>query len=832
MKVFLKYIWKSLIEKKLRLFLLMLAIILSVGLFVTSLGTLDIGINSYIKPYIESYENKDVVIISKNGEQFFEDKDLKEKSVRNLVKEIYLSGYYEEKNSDDILNAHFVGREDKYIDKSKIIEGSIDDLNGEKCAISKRISKAKKIKLNDKCKFIIGGKSKELTVGAIFADDGMFYADNNNEMTVLVPYNYLATELSAEGKYNMITANSTGDSLDKSIKAFNKANDAFKAEKLFDEEQIMSQMSSFSSMLYFMLAIVVLMSGIIIFETFKLIITERLSIIGTFLSQGATVFKIEQILLLESVSYGIIGGILGIAFGIGGLKIVNTIVSPLKDYGIYEKLSIDPKYIVYGMIFSIILCVISSIVPIMKIRKLQVKEVILNEPSISYKQSKVKPIIGGILLIISIVFGFIDNTTSIDLSPVMLLFAIIGTIMIMPIIVSSISGLVYKLIKGKCKSLTLAINNLKTSKILLGNITLIIVALLAISIINSLGQSLTNVVKGAYEGMKYDISINGISTIRQNGKTSVDEIIDELKKIDGIDDNSYCKLNDIIATVNKKSISVTGCDPRRINEYCRYLEFDSDKNIDDYKAFLKSDNRGIIASSKMCKELNLKKGDKVKVKIFDKTRELKIVGIVDGKLYQSGEIIIIKNDALESIYNKKGANQLIFNTTKDQGKVKEKIKYLTKKYGVVISTNREDSKANVESNQMLIDVLGIFSYMSVIIAAVGVLNNILLSFIQRKRELAVLSSIGMAKKNRNIMILEESILSVIWAFIISLPLEIIIMKHVTKITSLIGLPFEVSVNYSNLGMDMIVTLIIILLATIPALLKNRKLSIISELKYE
>ena len=832
MIVFLKYICKSVLEKKARLFLLMLAITLSVGLFVTSFGTVEIGINSYIKPYIESYENKDIVITSKNGESFFKDNNLKKKEIKNVVKEIYLDGNYEEKNSDDILNAHFVGREDKFIDKSKLIKGSLNDFNGEKCVISKRISDEKKIKVNDKCKFIIGGKSKELTVAAIFSNEGVFYTDSDNEMTILMPYEYLSKELSAEGRYNIIMANSKGSSLEESIKAFNKANDDFKAEKLFDEDQVKSQMSSFSSMLYFMLAIVILMSGIIIYGTFKLIVTERLSIIGTFLSQGATVSKVEQILLLESLFYSITAGVLGILLGIGGLSLVNKMVSPLGDYGIYEKLNIDPKYIVYGMIFSVVLCVISSIIPILKIRKLQVKEIILNEPSISMKQSKIKPIIGLILLIISILFSSINNDMSINLSPIMLLFATIGTIMLFPAVVSVISNFIYKIIKGRCKSLTLAINNLRTSKILLGNITLIIIALLSISIINSLGHSLTEVVQGAYEGMKYDIDISGISTIRQEGKPSVDEIIDELKNIDGVDKNSFCKLNQVYSTIKNKSISAIGCDPLKFKDYCKYLELDSNKNKDDYESFVNSDDRGIIVSTKACKALNVQKGDKIKVKIYDKIQTLKIVGVIDAKLYQNGEIIIVKNDTLQNIYNRTGANQLVINTTKDPSKVKDKIKYLTKKYGVVIATNEEESKTNVENNQMLIDILGIFSYMAIIIAAVGVLNNILISFIQRKRELAILSSVGMSKRNRNVMIIEESILSVIWAFIFSLPLQILIMKHITKVTSLIGLPFEVSVDYSSILANIIVTLIIILLATIPALFKNKKLSIISELKYE
>ncbi|MGL5352364.1 MAG: ABC transporter permease, partial [Clostridium sp.] len=87
-----------------------------------------------------------------------------------------------------------------------------------------------------------------------------------------------------------------------SINEFNDNNTKYEASELFNEAAVKSQMNSITMILYIMLLIVVVMSSIIIYGSFKLTITERLSIIGTFLSQGATKRTIEKILYLESIA--------------------------------------------------------------------------------------------------------------------------------------------------------------------------------------------------------------------------------------------------------------------------------------------------------------------------------------------------------------------------------------------------------------------------------------------------------------------------------------------------------------------------------------------------
>lgn len=141
MRIFFKYTVKSMVEKKARFCLLILAIAMSTGLLVTVSWTVKIAISSFEKPMTESYEGKDIVISSKGAGAFFNPRDIKEIGIKNINSEIDLAATT---NGEEINNVTIRGKEDKNINKDNLIEGNLTRFIGEKCIISKRTSEDKK----------------------------------------------------------------------------------------------------------------------------------------------------------------------------------------------------------------------------------------------------------------------------------------------------------------------------------------------------------------------------------------------------------------------------------------------------------------------------------------------------------------------------------------------------------------------------------------------------------------------------------------------------------------------------------------------------------------
>ena len=830
-RIFFKYIARSMLEKKARFCLLILAIALSTGLLVTVSGTVKIAISSFEKPMTESFEGKEIVISSKGADPFFKTENIKSEGIKNINREIDLAATT---NGDEINNVTIRGKENKNINKDNLIEGDLSNFTGQKCIISKRTSEEKKLKINDELELFIAGESKKYKVVAISANAATFYNDKKTSYQIIVPYKYISKQYKVEGKYNYVTANKSLDDSKKSIKKFNDNNTQFLAKELFDVAAIEKQMGSFTTILYAMLVIVLFMSAIIIYGSFKLTITERLPVIGTFLSQGATNRTVEKILILESIGYGIIGAIFGSILGCGGLYLINYLVSPLKDYGIIEKFSVNPIYFVIGAIFAIVFSCISAIVPIIKIRKLEVKEVILNNVNISMHIGWIKFIIGTTILIATIVVNSIDAPWVNSFSSIFILVSVIGLVLIYPKVIDVVTNALYRVFRGRSRVIVFSLNNLRTSKVLMGNITLIVISMLSIFMITSIGSSMKDLIVGAYKQMDFDVSVSAIKGIPGiKGESVTDKLIYKIKENKNVQKDSIQVVKTAYGTSkNDTMIILAGIDSKKYQKFNGYLELDNNKNNEMYKKFDESTGSEVIITDKLKKAINANVGDNIAIDVNGIKKNLKIIGTMDGKTYMSGQFILIKNDVMEKEFNIREASQIAFKTSTSPDSVKKELKTIVKEFGANAVTRDEFQKQNLDSNQIIIDVLSIFSYLAIFIAALGVLNNITIGFLQRKRELAVLSSVGMTDAARNGMLLWESLFSVLWSVVIAIPYSYLGLSLLTKTMTALEMPMNIILNLKAVPIYALAALVLIILGSLPILLRSKKLSIINELKYE
>jgi len=843
MKVFFKYVLRSMVEKKGRFFLLLVAIALSTALLVISTGLIDIILNSFVAPQLEAYENKQIAITSTDkSANFFVDEGINTSGLdqNSILKEIYINGMMADKvdtQDETMLNISIRARDAQYVNKDAITQGNLDNFKDETCIVSERVAKNRNLKMGDTLDIIIGGITKKIKITAVSGNVGVFYNDSANSFSVILPYEYISKDMDAQGKYNVILANSSESTIQAGVDKFNDNNASFSSDKLFDEETVKAQLSSFTSLLYVMLVVVVVMSGIIIYSSFKLIITERLSTIGTFLSEGATVGKVKGILYLESLAYGLFGAVFGNVLGVIGLFIVNRLISPLKDYGIYGKVDIKPNYIISGFVFAIILSVISAYLPVRKISKLQVKDIILNDVRISKSIGWKKFIIGTTLIALSIGAYLIWRDSLKGFAGVVLIVSLTGVIFAYPKLIDLLSKPIYRLLRGRSKNVIYAINNLRTSKVLLGNISLIIISLVSIITIVSLGSSMIKVVTEAYTDLGYDIQINNISTIRESADTSTaDYLVTKLKDA-GIKESQINRMAYQYASMNSAisgkdiSFEAIGMDIDKYTQYNQYLHLEKSEYSNAIKEF-KGADAGVIITTALSKQIDKKAGDTVEITCNDVKKTLTISGVIDGMLFNNGYFVLIKNSTMKEQYGLMSANTITFNTDKNIDTVLHDLKPILRSVGASAQTRDEMCKENLANNQIMVNAMSIFSYLAIVIASLGIVNNVSISFLQRKSEFAILSAVGMDNSGRLKILFFESIASVTWAMLITSVYCIFGLKLISVVTKSIGFDMAIALDYKSLPMIFVFSLVIVLIATLPVCFKSRKLSIIQEIKYE
>ena len=194
----------------------------------------------------------------------------------------------------------------------------------------------------------------------------------------------------------------------------------------------------------------------------------------------------------------------------------------------------------------------------------------------------------------------------------------------------------------------------------------------------------------------------------------------------------------------------------------------------------------------------------------------------------------MKPDDMMKAFNISEAYNIDFRLTKgaDADKVEKQFKSIISSVGATYISRDDMMKQNVESNQMIIKILSIFSYLALVITAIGILNNISISFQQRRKEFAVMTSVGMNKSKRKGLVLTESITSVFWSLAIAVPFSVMVNGIMEKLLKFVDIPMDVSFDWKSLPVYSAVALVIVIIATLSTVRKSKKLNVVAELKYE
>ena len=95
-----------------------------------------------------------------------------------------------------------------------------------------------------------------------------------------------------------------------------------------------------------------------------------------------------------------------------------------------------------------------------------------------------------------------------------------------------------------------------------------------------------------------------------------------------------------------------------------------------------------------------------------------------------------------------------------------------------------------------------------------------------------MASLGVDIKRRKKLVLMESLYSVIFAILLSLPFTFLLCDLMTGAAYFIEMPMTVAFSLSQVPLYAAVITVIILIATLSTVKNSKKLSIVKELKYE
>lgn len=594
---------------------------------------------------------------------------------------------------------------------------------------------------------------------------------------------------------------------------------------LYGESTYGNVMSSMGGMMIIMLSLVSIGCIIVIYNSFAISVMERKKEFGLLSSIGATKRQLSHTVFFEAVVVGVIGiilGILGAYIGIGCvILIINNLISDMLEYKLH--LVTNPLFIIIPVIFMIIVIGVSAFIPSRRASKVSPIEAIRQNDDIKINKKKIR-------------------TSKLVLK----LFGIEGEIAL-------------KNIKRNKKKYRVTIVSLFISIVLFISFSSYMNYTLntASSVMGEVGydyrisyfgddnnkeelDKINEIVKSSDVKKYVSYSVGNLSII--GNYTYSDEYLDFYKSAYG--DDGIKALNNL----KYQSIYILVLDDNSYNKYKKLIGLDKDSVIllNRFKGVSYGNNKRVNYDIPVINNGNIN----IKICNFDDDEEN-----VDTTKYCNKNIdnIFVTNksfdlieefsymDDFKLIVNKKlydsildgGTDFTQFNIISDNTNNIDKLTKELDKYNNVNYINIKESMKQTNNLILVVKIL-MYGFISLVtlIGVTSVFNTISTSMALRKREFAVLRSIGLTRGGFNKMLFFESLFfgmkSLIFALPVSIGVTILIHYSLADMVSI----STIIIPWKAIIISIVSVFIIVLLTMMYSSSKIKKHNIIEQIREE
>ena len=594
---------------------------------------------------------------------------------------------------------------------------------------------------------------------------------------------------------------------------------------LYGESTYGNVMSSMGGMMIIMLSLVSIGCIIVIYNSFAISVMERKKEFGLLSSIGATKRQLSHTVFFEAVFVGVIGiilGILGAYIGIGCvILIINNLISDMLEYKLH--LVTNPLFIIIPVIFMIIVIGVSAFIPSRRASKVSPIEAIRQNDDIKINKKKIR-------------------TSKLVLK----LFGIEGEIAL-------------KNIKRNKKKYRVTI------------VSLFISIVLFISFSSYMNYTL-NTASSVMGEVPYDYQISYFGD--DNNKEALDKINEIVKSSDVKEYVSYSVGNlsiigdyiysdeyldfyknaygdDGIKALNNlkyQSIYILVLDDNSYNKYKKLIGLDKDSVIllNRFKGVSYGNNKRVNYDIPVINNGNIN----IKICNFDDNDEdmdttkycnknidnifvtNKSFDLIEEFSYMDDFKLIVNKKLYDSILDG-GTDFTQFNIISDNTNNIDKLTKELDKYNNVNYINIKESMKQANNLILVVKIL-MYGFISLVtlIGVTSVFNTISTSMALRKREFAVLRSIGLTRGGFNKMLFFESLFfgmkSLIFALPVSIGVTILIHYSLADMVSI----STIIIPWKAIIISIVSVFIIVLLTMMYSSSKIKKHNIIEQIREE
>lgn len=667
------------------------------------------------------------------------------------------------------------------------------------------------------------------TVAAIARSTGLF-TDDGRSHTLVVPLEKLAVAFRARGRSAATWIRAAEPAGPEEVAALmagvQNLYPRYTVRETISQEEISQWTRDTTIPFTIMSFLVFFMSAYIIYTSFRVITLERLPVIGTFRSVGATRKSTAGLLLAESGIYGLLGGVPGILVGLGVLKLL--IKGSSNDWmnAVETRLVVTPLQMVMALVVAFSLSVASAAIPIIKASRLPIKDVVLGSVDDRIHNRPWRYIIGGIMIVAGgSAPHFVPESLLMPVGSVSIFIVIIGTSMALPWLVKKLvnaAAVLNRKLFGNVGEL--AAKNLRDDPSVINNIALLTVGITSIFMIATMSISAAESLTQFFDDARFDAWM-----WTRNADRST---LAQIRSIPGVTDvTGVLEIWDVeMEGYDKPFSNLQAVDGPEVLEWWDFPVYHRDP---ESVLMSLNDKRSILVSAKSMRRMDLEVGDSLTFMFGDpaRPRNYEVVGSFAYQDDTGGFGLVglrwLKMDTGMSHYE-----SIWVKAPDSADEVKAAIEEKYRDRPLWIRTMAEVEEGNAEDMKQIFLMLQFFSLLAMVIASVGIVNNYLVSYIERRRVLAVIRSVGMSKAQGAKMLLVEALTGGVLGSVIGLASGMVVASFLPVYMQAFQLAISLVVSpWRVLGLLVLGSVLSLGAQLIPTM-KSRRLNIVESLKYE
>ena len=574
--------------------------------------------------------------------------------------------------------------------------------------------------------------------------------------------------------------------------------------------------------LFILFAVAFLLVVFITFSICERIVADRMSFIGTLRSLGLSSGMTAFILLLENVTYAILGSIPGILLYMG-------IRGPMYDVLLYVESSegaslvLDPPALSPVLVASIVIAaiLIECLIPlkaVLKALKISIRDIIFDNRDTAYRFSRTTLIAGGVLAVTALVLFIFGK--GLFGTGVCLIAAVIALSFLFPLILKGVTNVIFHIAeKFERGRLALAAREAISRKSSVSSGVLCATSATMCVIIYIIATSMMDY--STADIYKCDVLV---TVTDQAKKLSFVPYLDSVTDTEFLYDSvGYIYLED---EEIEKASQFYGMPDGGFRYYTGLSGLP--ESIEEGTVYIENG---------WAKRYGYAVGDTLTVTIdptgvFPIRKEYTVAGFFKINSMESiKNDFVVSEDEYKSIFHDVPGYMLV--QADDPDSVKDMIKAYAVGAASDVKTRQEmiedSEKENAQSNRIYIIVIAV----AMIMTCIGMTTNQIIGFEGRKKECAVMISTSMSKRTlAGILFREMFITSVTSATVGCLfgTLLCVVIKRAVNLADMLNMPVEIHAS-AILGFWAVMCVVFALTVLFP--IKNmRKMKLSEQLKYE